>query len=439
MDEQLVFTFDTNPFKNAVKDISRGFTNLKGNITQFTKDSAKKTSNFFGTFKRKGSEAVEQTSKSSEVSISNFKDNASSMVSALSKKVLGLGAAFLGIKKALTYLPEIGRAFKHAGDIAMRSLMWPLRKVLIPMLQKLIDWARDHRVMFVKWGVAIANAFKTVVAIVKNVINLAKTFVNSFITEFEAVFGKVTKSMTDIANILMFKIAAVAQFIMISLEPVFKFLGKSVARSAELWGNFFEGLVNGFGEIGSIFEDFGNSFSRILKLLGLMNDTGGALVKTFKTLGLIIGGALRLAVLSVAQIVDTLITSFEKLILVAKTFSAWLDDDKEAMKKFEAESEKVGKEAGKRFRERTGQNVTESTIEKIKEMYTPKESSPSKEQKGGSKKIENSVNVGDINVNVKTESDAEKVGVTLGESLRHQLSQQMGKQLKDAEMGVASQ
>ena len=79
------------------------------------------------------------------------------------------------MRKFSQHIPEVGRAFNIAGQVFFKNFFWPLRRMLMPMLQRMLDWVRDHRTLFVKWGTVLANIFKVI-------INLGKQLVSIFTT-----------------------------------------------------------------------------------------------------------------------------------------------------------------------------------------------------------------------------------------------------------------
>jgi len=428
----LVFTFNTKPFESAMTNIKGGLSSVTKNFKQFANTGKEKMASFFRDTK-KGSEEVK---KENQTSVKNFSDNSKSMIGALTKRVGALAAAYMSVRAAMKYIPEIGRAFQHAGDIMMRSLFWPIRKVLIPLLQKMLDWVREHRIMFVRWGVNIANAFRVVITVVKGVIGLVKTFVNSFIGRFEAIFGKVTKSMGDIANIVMFKITVVAQYLIALLQPVFSMLGDMFAKGIENVANFFQGFAEGFGETAPMFKDFENSLSRILTLFDRITMKGGVMTQMIKDFGTVSGQILKLAVSGFGQLLDSLISAIEGSIVSIDYWKAWYNDDVKKMEVLKKEHDALIKEHDKRATERWTEQPERSTRE-VKEK-TPRFISPAKETKAKNIKIENNIKVEGVNVNVRTEGDGERIGRAVGKGINDTLHGQIKQNITNAVMGVAS-
>jgi len=95
-----------------------------------------------------------------------------------------LSFAKMGISKLMSNIPEIGQTFKIAGDVITRNFLWPLRQQLMPYLQKFLNWVRDHRAMFVRWGAVLVNVFQVVVQGVKSAINILKPFYEAAVKLF---------------------------------------------------------------------------------------------------------------------------------------------------------------------------------------------------------------------------------------------------------------
>jgi len=287
-------------------------------------------------------------------------------------KIGVVSLAIGGIRKVLSRLPEVGRTFKIAGDIISRNLLWPLRKELMPMLRNILAWVRDNRAMFVRWGGVLVNIFKAIGATIKGFVNLLKTFFNSFISGIKRVMGTSTKSITDMINIAIFKLSALFQFLMISLEPVADLAGEVIANIVGFFKQFVDGVMIGLGDISEPLNDIWETFKGLLETLGLMGERTGALAKTFKILGVIVGGSLRIALNAVAQTIDTIAFGIEALIQSVRLLKAWISDDAEALKNIKDEMSKTTKEFGKRTVERgkTYVNTIANTYKESKKIIT---------------------------------------------------------------------
>ncbi|DAC71932.1 MAG TPA: hypothetical protein DSN98_07790 [Thermoplasmata archaeon] len=271
MDEGILLTMNAAQFETAIKKVVDGFNTMDKH--------AKKMSDQLGR-------------------------SATDMASALMKKAAHMTVAFLSVRSALSFLPEIGRTFEASKNIIMRNLLWPLRKELMPLLQKILDWVRDHRIAFVKAGTIIVGVFRVVRTIVGGIIDVLRVLINRVANGIEAIFGKSTQSATDMINVLLFKIAAVFIILQSILEPVFDFIGKAINVVIGIFKDFFSGVIAGAGNLGKSFGGIGERLSEITRLLGNMNVTGSALGKTFKTLGIILGTGLK----PILSVIYTLVT-----------------------------------------------------------------------------------------------------------------------------------
>ena len=138
-----------------------------------------------------------------------------SMFWAMAKVEALVGAAKMvgnGIKNAIGQnLPEIGRTFEIAKEIMLKNLFWPLRQTLAPYLQKLLDWVRDNRVMFIKWGEVLANAFKVAVGFAGSLWNALRGVQHALGPILGAFFG--TNTIDQAVNLMLLKIAVVGEFV----------------------------------------------------------------------------------------------------------------------------------------------------------------------------------------------------------------------------------
>ena len=129
-------------------------------------------------------------------------------------KLLIMGVAIKGAQmlwnKFREGAPEIQKAFSIAGDIIFKNFFWPIRQALLPILQKLLDWVRDHRTTFVKWGGLVVSVFKTAIMVVKTLYGALKSIIDAVAPRFKTVFSK---GFMDTMNLFIVKVAFVALFI----------------------------------------------------------------------------------------------------------------------------------------------------------------------------------------------------------------------------------
>jgi len=274
-----------------------------------------------------------QMGKTGDQKIQKIGMSAMSLVKTLAPIAIAGGA----IRKAFSQIPELGRAFSIAGDIFSRNLLWPLRKELMPMLQSMLSWVRDNRAMFLRWGNVLANIFRTVVSLVKSVFSLLKRLWDRITSGIERVFGKTVRSMSDLVNIALFKLAAIGQFIMAMLEPVFDFIADLFVSALENVKAFIGGFMDGLGELSPELNDMWESLKRIGESLGLLGDKVGSLRGLFSalgsTIGTLVGGVLR----AVKVAIDGIATAIEGLQTRFAQFKAWRAGDMKEVVRLERE------------------------------------------------------------------------------------------------------
>lgn len=246
-DNENIFTFDTRPFTDGIKKVSEGITSVQ----------------------RKAGDMAKGIS--------------SGVVSAV-KKIGTMVLAFKGVKAMIDQMPEIGQAFKIAKDVIMKNLLFPLRQAIFPLLQRFLNWVRDNRAMFVKWGQTLANIFQSVVSGVKMVIDLGKKLAWAFQGFIEKTFGIQIKSFNDLLNIITFKLAVTIEF----LKALFSEIGKQFSKITED-GNSFQSILSGivglFGDIASFAIEIGKSFwEGFGKRIGGIKDALQGVVDAFKKL-----------------------------------------------------------------------------------------------------------------------------------------------------------
>ena len=450
--DDFTFTFDVEPFKTAIEQISKGFEALKQSVGQgldmVENKSGETVQNTVNQVKKSG----KQLKKNMDINVANFSDNSKKMINSLITKLGLLAAGFFSIRKALQYIPEVGRAFKHAGDIALRSFLWPLRRQLIPLLNKMLAWVRDHRAMFVRWGTVLANAFRTVFTIVKGIIGVVKTLVDSFISKFELIFGKTTNKLSDVMNILMFKFTVMIEYLLAVLKPVAEKIGSLAAYIAGLFKDFFEGFKEGLGDITPFIGDITDSLSGLWRVLNKINTSGGLLNKTFRTLGQILGIVLQPVLAFIAQSIDFLSNSIENLIYGIDILKAMKAGDIGEIARLREERKKISDELTQRTRERwsgVGTGMLES-LKGLRDIWvTPKKETSRNEiikepirvpakTENKNIKLEAKIDMGKTEININTEGDAEKIGKQFATSMSQTLNQQLRKMLQDSNLGVAS-
>jgi len=267
--DPLDLTFDTDSFKQSVDKMTETF-------NKFSDSMQKK-----------------DTKRGNEMKM-NAKATAKGMMQAFGKLAMIGGifvAAFQGLKKVVSAIPEIGMTFKIAGEIFMRNFIWPLRKMLIPLLNQFLAWVRNSRTLFIAWGSILANIFKVIFITIKSAITLIKTLFSSFLKGLNDMYKGAFGNLTDLVNMILFKIAMVIAFITAKIQPLMEVLGTIFAKLVKIVANFVKGFVEGFLEVA-------NNLGTMEKLKGLLEGISTileGLEPAFKGLGKIIGTTIGVA------------------------------------------------------------------------------------------------------------------------------------------------
>lgn len=217
-----------------------------------------------------------------------------------------------GISQAI---PALGQTLGQAGQVIMNNLFKPLSDVLLPMLRQLMNWVRDNRAGFVQLGSVISGAFLFVVSVVKQVFGIISSIFGKFFTALTGGTKASFKSVADVMNMILLKLAFAIQFILVLIEPVIQTIADLflwVVRSAIV--PFFEGIFEGLSGIGDAFTSVFEAFSELGKIINdLLGETGGKtewIATLFKGLGKIVGFVLKNFIQGVAMA----ITMFVKLV-----------------------------------------------------------------------------------------------------------------------------
>lgn len=196
----VAFTFDPKPVLDGVRRINRGMNEMTARVGQ----------------------------------------SAQSMSRAVSRGILRAVAlvgtavaAFKGMSAVVKqHIPEIGETFKVVQEIFFKNFLWPLRQELMPILQRILDWARDNRAVFVRWGQAVANVFRAVVRVARQVVEWGRGIFEILGATFQRLFGDQVRSWEEAWNLLTAKIAVAAAFMGHLIQGVIEWF----AELAERWG-----------------------------------------------------------------------------------------------------------------------------------------------------------------------------------------------------------
>lgn len=254
-------------------------------------------------------------------------------------------------------MPEIGQAFKIASDIMSKEFFFPIKQQIMPYLQKMLDWVRDHRALFAKWGQAVADVLKTVIDVGKTLWNTLKSVVEILTDSLQKGLGTSFKSLDEFISVLQVKIAFVTLLIgdvikemFEKISPTFEFV---VEKGAEIikfftdlvssWltlnnngdslitvldkiydvfdkiihvvgdslAGFFQGLVEPLKNLMTPLDNIVESFLRLLNVFG--EDDNSGLRMVFKWLGNLVGSSLLIAFEELAWAIDTVVVGVQTL------------------------------------------------------------------------------------------------------------------------------
>jgi hypothetical protein len=405
-EEQIDLAFNTDPFENAMDTIIKGIMRMTNAMENSNKDIQKK-------------EKVKNT---------NMKKGFSNVVAFGIAKFELLKRA---IQKISSHLPEIGTTFAMAGDIILKQLLWPLRKQLIPMLQRMLNWVRDNRVVFLRLGAVIKNVFKTAISITRNFFNVLKSLVEGF----NETMGNILRfdNITEALNVAMFKITLLFSFLEIKLRPFAKILGeifgqiiesvqsfvkgfaetfKSVTKSMGIWDDLkttLEGIRDLLDYISPVFEVFGNIIgTHVAANIKLLLIPLKILMKFLSGLKDMMEGKI-----DFKEFVSGLgEETFESLKDVGKGIlegaGKTIETSKKAFKKMTGKEEKVDDAIIKP----DGTIIRTNPLDTIMAVKNPEKAM------GGSKQL----SIGDMNINLTvTEGNAKQAGINFVDGLEFQI------------------
>jgi hypothetical protein len=150
----------------------------------------------------------------------------------------------------------------------------------------MLNWVRDNRVVFLRLGVVIKNAFKTAISIVKNFFNVLKSLVEGF----NETMGNILRfdNITEALNVAMFKITLLFSFLEIQLRPFAKILGQIFGQIIKSVQSFVKGFAETFK---SVTKSMG-VWDDLKKILEGIRDLLDYISPAFEVLGNIVGTVL---------------------------------------------------------------------------------------------------------------------------------------------------
>ena len=390
--DDVSLTFDPSSFINGLKKITEA---MNG-------------------FESKTKEKGEQVNKTSE-----------GMSSFMVAKGMIMGQALMGaFNKAFNFikngLPEVGRSMGIASDIIQRNLLWPLRKELAPILQKMLDWVRDHRAMFVRWGGVLVNIFRAVVQVMKGFISMWNALISPIADKMKSLFKNTGGGISDIFNIVLFKITAVIMFLQMAFMPLIKKMGDTIAWAIELVASFFRGFSNGIAGIAGPFSDLITQFNELLSVLTMSNSQSNMLFDVFNAIGDFVGTTLYTVISGLAQIIDGWANSIKNVTDGISWAKAKLTGTAGEAEAIANQMEKRNKE----FDERTNQRIDGlkkkwgTFVDRTQATFSPNSNTSSKQINATSK-----VNIEKMEIKVGPGEDPKKAGESFIEGMNKKNSQ----------------
>lgn len=279
-----------------------------------------------------------------------------SVVKGLTKATAMMGLFVKGFKSVMKNMPEIGQAFKMASDIMAKEFFFPIRQQIMPYLQKMLDWTRDHRTLFAKWGQSVAQIVKTVIDVGKQLWDVFKNVTTLLTESLQKGIGTSFKSIDEFINVLSVKIAVITMYLGDLVESLFGKISPTfeyiVEKGAEIlkffsdlvgsWltlnkdgaslgtvldkiydifdkivhiigdslSSFFEGLIQPLKNIMSPLDSICDSFKRLLDIFG---DDNSGIKSAFSWLGNFVGNQLLAGFEGLAIAIDTIVLGIQTL------------------------------------------------------------------------------------------------------------------------------
>lgn len=242
-----------------------------------------------------------------------------------------LAAGFLSVRKALQNMPEVGQAFGIAKDVFIRNLLFPLRKEIFPLLQRMLDWVRDSRTRFVRWGVTIANIFRSITAGARNIIRTIRNMSENLANFASRIFGDRVRDIEEITNLIIFKFATIIQFATLMFDKLggfissifasteaqrffdsfIGFLDKVLEFGVGTFQSFFSGITAGLSGSDVAIDKLADAFIRLFNAFGRNGFEGWN--KFVEDLGIFTGELIVASIDAFARALDGLVSALENL------------------------------------------------------------------------------------------------------------------------------
>lgn len=308
--KESLFTFDPDDFVKGIKTMTGAMNTMAKQSEDNAKAMEGATNKGFSTIADGQKEMVKGQKKIGGQFLKSL------IIFEIFKKGVSAGMSFVsGLVKE--FLPEIGQVFSVAKQVMFKNLLFPLRKFLLPMLNKVLKWVTASRGMFTKWGQVIVGIFKVIIMTVKAVWDIVKRVFGGLFTELKKMFGGIGKDISEIMNLMLFKITTAIIALQIILQPLADFIGKTFVFIAKAIKNFVKGFVEGFMSVFKstedsvgIFDLLGETWDELIEImdeLGVSLDgVGSIFAKVGKVIGVVFGESIRIAIGTVKELFKTL-------------------------------------------------------------------------------------------------------------------------------------
>ena len=150
---------------------------------------------------------------------------------------------FEKIRSAIeTGIPEISQVFSIMGNIFTKNLLWPLRKELMPYLQKMLDWTKNHRKDFVEWGQVLVNVFRAAKHVAISFFEALRPIFTGVADVLKSVFGNTQASIIETINVAIFKIVMLMDIFALKITPIAAMVGDLIKSIGEQMVRFSSDL-----------------------------------------------------------------------------------------------------------------------------------------------------------------------------------------------------
>lgn len=389
-EEQIDLAFNTDPFEKAMDTIIKGVVRMTNAMEKANQEVVKKD----------------------KVKNESMKKGMSNMVAWGIAKFELLKQAF---KRVIAEIPEFGTTFKMASDIILKQLLWPLRMQLIPMLQRVMNWVRDNRVVFLRLGTVIANVFRTAMGIMKNFFGVLQ----SLFEGMNRTLGEMLnfENITEALNVALFKISLLFAFLEAKTRPYAELLGEIFGQIIISVKSFAKGFVDTFinvAESMNIWDDLKLVLEGIRDILEYLSP---AFEKLGQIIGTIVAGGLKLAILPL-KIMLNFLGGLKDLIDKKIDFGEFVTGLKDVTAESLLDLGKGLLQGGKRvigvddaIIKPDGTIIRTNPLDTIMAVKNPEKMSSFKQ-----------LSMGDITVNLNvTEGNATQAGINFGNGLTQQI------------------